>query len=360
MKKTNAPKITSSQSFWVRHSRFRKWLVSVLTGLAAVVLLIYIAFQASPWPGGLLVRVSFNKNNQAILAKMEKHTPAAPITVLADQAYRPGDKNALLDVYIPQAAEQNGQALPVVIWTHGGAWVSGDKADDGPYFKLMANHNLVVVSVNYSLAPEKTYPTQVNELNGALAYILANAIHFHINPQKVFLAGDSAGSQLSSQMAAIITNPQYAQEVGIRPVLAPHQLSGVILFCGIYQMEGLTEADPTLPKIINWGDDQVVWAISGTRDKAGPRIRQISPYYHVTADFPPVFISGGNGDPLTDKQSKPLAGRLTSLQVPVTTLFYPADHQPSLPHEYQFNLDIGEGQNALNEMIRFVAQYSPQ
>jgi acetyl esterase/lipase len=357
-KKTGPPKPTQAPSFWRRHRRLRLWLIAVPAGLVTIALLAFIAFQVSPWPSGLLVRMVFTKNNQTMLAKLEKHTTATPITTLANQAYKPGDKNALLDVYIPQAAEQNGQALPVVIWTHGGAWVSGDKSDDEPYFKLMASHGLVVVSLNYSLAPEKTYPTQLRELNNAHAYILANAARFHIDPQKIFLAGDSAGSQLSSQMAALITSPQYAREVGIQPVLAPAQLSGVILFCGIYKMQGLTEADPKLPKIINWGDDQVVWAFSGSPDKTGPLIHQMSPYYHVTSSFPPAFISGGNGDPLTNGQSKPLAEQLAALHVPVTTLFYPADHQPSLPHEYQFDLDTSDGQNALNQMIQFIEQRS--
>jgi acetyl esterase len=358
MKNSSTPKLTYPRSFWARHHRFRAWLVWAPAGLATAVLLVWVAFQVSPWPSGLLVRVLFNKNNQTILAKLKKHTPAAPVTVLANQVYKPGDKSARLDVYIPQGAEQSHQTLPVVVWTHGGAWVSGDKTDDSPYFKLIASHNLVVVSINYSLAPEENYPVQIHELNAALAYVVANAARFHINPQNVFLAGDSAGSQLSSQMAAITTNPQYAQEVGVRPALAAGQLSGAILFCGIYQMQDLTEADPALPKLVNWGDDQVVWAFSGTRDKTGPLIRQISPYYHVTASFPPVFISGGNADPLTDKQSKPLAARLASLHVPVTTLFYPAGHQPSLPHEYQFNLDNSDGQNAFAAMIRFVGQRS--
>jgi len=214
------------------------------------------------------------------------------------------------------------------------------------------------VSVNYTLAPEKSYPTQIFELNEAQAFVVANAARLHINPNKIFLAGDSAGSQLSSQMAALITNPDYAREVNIKPALHPSQLAGTILFCGIYKMEGLTEADPNLPGLISWGDDQAVWAFSGTRDKSSPLIRQMSPYYHVTKDFPATFISGGNGDPLTNKQSVPLTTTLKTLGVDVTTLFYPANHTPSLPHEYQFNLDNTDGQRAFDQMIDFLTQHT--
>jgi len=347
-------KAKNSRSPFYRRKAFL-WPVGIIFGLIVATAL---AFRLSPWPGIVLVRTVFNRGSSQTLAALKKHTPDTPITVLSNQQYKQGDKRAKLDVYIPKSAEQANTMLPVVVWTHGGAWVSGDKTDDGPYFKLIAARGFTVISVNYTLAPEKTYPAQLYELNAAHAYILANAARFHVDASKVFLAGDSAGSQLSSQMAALITNPAYAREMGIKPSLTPAQLAGAILFCGIYKVEGLTEAAPNLPRLISWGDDQVAWAYSGSRDKSGPVIHQMSSYYHVTKDFPATFISGGNGDPLTDSQSVPLADKLKWLQVPVTTLFYPANHTPSLPHEYQFNLDTADGQQALGHVVDFLNQRS--
>jgi acetyl esterase len=333
--------------------KFLLWPVGALLGLVVVVSL---AFRLSPWPGAMLVRFTFDRGDRQTLAALEKHISSTPVTVIANQQYEPGNRSALLDVYIPQSTGQN-HTLPVVVWTHGGAWVSGDKTDDGPYFKLLAAQGFVVVSLGYTLAPEKTYPAQIFELNDAHAYIIANAARLHIDPNKIFLAGDSAGSQLSSQMAALITNPAYAKEVGITPALRPSQLAGTILFCGIYQMKGLTDADPNLPKLVSWGDDQVVWAFSGVRDSSSPLVHQMSPYYYVTKDFPSTFISGGNGDPLTSTQSIPLADKLRALGVPVTTLLYAAGHQPSLPHEYQFNLDTADGRQALVQVVGFLKEH---
>jgi len=351
---------TKTKDVKTKHPTFYRrkvllWLASTMLGLVIIVLL---AFQFSPWPGAMLVRIVFNHSSQQTLAALEKHTPSTPITVISNQQYKSGNRNALLDVYIPRSAEQADRALPVIIWTHGGAWVSGDKTNDGPYFRLLAAQGFTVVSLNYTLAPEKVYPTQIFELNSAHAYIVANASRFHINPNQIFLAGDSAGAQLSSQMAALVTNPAYAKEVGIKPALQPSQLAGTILFCGIYKVEGLTETDPNLPKLISWGDNQVVWAFSGTRDKSSSIIHQMSPYYHATKDFPATFISGGNGDPLTTKQSVPLAEKLKKAGVPITTLFYPANHQPSLPHEYQFNLDTTDGRQALAQLIQFLQKHT--
>ncbi len=317
-------------------------------------MLITLAFRFSPWPGALLIRVVFGHGSHQTLAALQKHKPSTPVAVLSNQQYKPGDKQALLDVYMPQSTQRSNQVLPLVVWTHGGAWVSGDKTDASPYFRLLAARGFVVASLNYTLAPEKSYPTQIFELNAAHAYLVANAVRFHVDTGKILLAGDSAGSQLSSQMAALSTNPAYAREVGIKPFLQPSQLAGTILFCGIYKMEGLTQADPNLPKLISWGDDQAVWAFSGSSKKSGPRIRQLSPYYHVTNTFPATFISGGNVDPLTANQSVPLANKLSTLGVPVTTLFYPADHAPGLPHEYQFDLDNADGQKAFESMVQFL------
>lgn len=330
------------------------WCVGVLMALVMAVLL---AFRLSPWPGALIIRTVFNNGGAKTKQALQKYTPAG-VSKIADQQYITSDKDALLDVYYPTEQVGDGVQLPVLVWTHGGAWLSGDKANVEPYFRLIASKGYVVISLNYSLAPGRTYPTQVKQLNQAHGYIGANAERFYADTNNIFLAGDSAGSQLTAQLAGLTTNPVYAQEVGITPSLQPGQLKGVILNCGIYKMEALASPNPALPKIIGWGDDVTVWAYAGTHDFNNPVIRQMSPYYHVTKDFPATFITGGNADPLTDVQSKPLADKLQSLGVSVDSLFYAADHQPALPHEYQFNLDTADGQKALEATLSFMKTHT--
>lgn len=123
-------------------------------------------------------------------------------------------------------------------------------------------------------------------------------------------------------------------------------------------MDGLTQPNPTLPKIIGWGDDITVWAYSGTKDFTNPVIKEMSAYYNVAKNYPATFISGGNNDPLTDTQSKPFANLLELLGTDVTRSFYADDYLPKLPHEYQFNLDTDAGQKALQQTIQFVKQKS--
>jgi acetyl esterase len=331
-----------------------KWFLWPVETLIALIIIVLLAFWLSPWPGALVIRYEFNKNGLDLTHEMERHEPKSGVVMMKDIQYRSGDADAKLDAYLPQSVRGTGKRLPVIIWTHGGAWLSGDKNNDVPYFKLLAQKGYAVIAPNYSLAPGHTYPTPVHQLNDVYAYVGNHAETLQADMNKVVLAGDSAGAQLSAQMAAIITNPSYAKEVGVVPSLKPAQLKGVVLNCGIYMMERLAEPTKDLSKLIAWGDDVTVWGYSGTHDYADPVIRQMSPYYHVTGDFPPTYISGGNADPLTDTQSKPLADKLQVLGVSVDRLFYAQNHTPALSHEYQFQLDKKDARDALQATLSFI------
>lgn len=335
----------------------RKWFLWPVGLIIGLILTTVLAFNLSPWPGALLIRTVFDNNAAEVKAAMEKHAPEG-VASITDQPYRDGDDDALLDVYFPEDTAE-GEALPTLVWTHGGAWLSGSKDDNVPYFELIAKEGYTVVALAYSLAPEKTYPTAVHQINDALAYIQENAERFHIDTSQIIMAGDSAGAQLTSQIAAIITNPGYAQSLGITPSLTPDQLKGVVLACGIYDMEVfLKRGDMISGGILGWGVGITGWAYTGSRDRESSTLDEMSTIDHVTADYPPAFITGGNDDPLTDAQSKPLAEKLDELGVETTTLFYPADHEPKLGHEYQFDLDNEDGQNALKEILAFMTAHT--
>lgn len=330
-----------------RHRRLEKWLLGIMVGLVLLAASVWIAFQVSPWPNALLIRYGFSQNDAKVSKALEKYVPSG-ITQLPDQHYRSNDADATFDVFYPS---QTTNPLPTVVWVHGGAWVAGTEADVDNYVSILASHGYTTVSVNYTLAPEKQYPTPILQLNDALGYIQQHANQLHIDDNRIVLAGDSAGSQIAAQMANIITSPTYASDMSVQPKLPAAKLKGMILNCGAYDL-ALPDYHGAFGSFLH----TVLWAYSGTPDFLhDPKLKTASVVNYLTPNFPPSFITAGNVDPLLP-QSTELAQKLQSLGVSTSTLFYPADHQPELNHEYQFNLDNADGQAALAHMTDFLRQ----
>jgi acetyl esterase/lipase len=303
----------------------------------------------SPWLPALLIRSVFEKGAADTVQEMLPYVPSSGFTSRYDVPYGGRGEDTTLDVF----TADGGRALPTVVWIHGGAWISGDKRDVAPYLQMIAAEGYTTIGVNYTIGPEATYPTAVDQLNDALGYILENAAELRVDPQRIVLAGDSAGSQLASELATITTSPDFAATAGIEPALSPEQLRGVVLNCGVYDLDALAAGAHGL---IGWGFKSALWAYTGDRDWSDTSAgQQMSTLDFVTDGFPPAYISGGNGDALTDGQSKPLVEKLTGLGVEVTPVFWPADTDPALPHEYQFHLDYPQAQQALQATKDFLA-----
>ncbi|RCS23016.1 alpha/beta hydrolase [Phyllobacterium salinisoli] len=326
--------------------RFLLWASGVAIVLVTVA---YAAFQLSPWPGALLIRYAFDMGSAKISRALDKHVPPG-IAAQRNLSYDPADSDALLDVYYPAKIEGTAEALTTVVWVHGGGWVSGSKDMLGQYARILAARGYTVVAVGYSIAPGKTYPVPVRQVNRALGYLAKNAGKLHIDPSRFVLAGDSAGSQIAAQVANIISVPDYAAIMDIAPAIARPQLRGVILFCGAYDLS-LIKMDGAFRGFLK----TVLWSYTGVQDyTTNPRFASASVVHYVTADFPPAFISAGNGDPLLP-QSVEFARVLTAKGVSVDSLFFPASHKPELPHEYQFDLDDAAGEQALARSLEFLS-----
>lgn len=330
-----------------RRSRLPRVLFWVGIALLAIALAVAAAFRLSPWPGALLIRHAFDKGAAATSEALAKHVPPG-IAEMPDLRYDPADDDAYLDVYFP-ASVGEGERLITVVWIHGGGWVSGTKNDIGNYARILAARGYTVVGVDYSIAPGATYPTPVRQLNAALGYLAANATRLHIDPNRFVLAGDSGGSHIVAQVANVVSVPSYAGLLGIRPAIDRGQLAGMLLFCGAYDMN-LADFDGPFGGFLH----TVLWAYSGTKDfRTDPAFESASVLNHVTGAFPPSFISAGNADPLAP-QSVAMADALRARGVRVDALFFAADHQPPLPHEYQFDLDGKDGRLALDRAVAFL------
>lgn len=310
------------------------------------------SLAVSPRPMALLLRREFAKSGAQ---RAEQLRPDAPqgIDVIVDEPYE-AHRDSLLDVYVPSEAAAAGRRLPVLVWVHGGAFVGGSKEEIDYYFRAIATRGFCVVAIRYSLAPESTYPTPVRQAMAALEHVQVHADRLHADTTRIFLAGDSAGSHISAQVAAAVANPDYARRVGVPASITVDQLHAVVLCCGIYDFP-TAATDPSMRNFMR----ACGWAYSGTKDFLN------NPYFisttavadHLTTDFPPTFLTVGNHDPLRT-QTEGLLVALQSRQVAVETLFYEPQHQPPLSHEYQFDLSLADGRIALDRIVDFLLRHS--
>ncbi|MDF1721693.1 MAG: alpha/beta hydrolase [Minwuia sp.] len=111
-----------------------------------------------------------------------------------------GDDPAIpIRIYHPVGVES---LAPVVMFFHGGGWVLGDIESHDAICRILAvRSDAIVVSVDYRLAPEHLFPAAPDDCERATRFIAANAADFGIDPNRMALAGDSAGGNLAAVTA---------------------------------------------------------------------------------------------------------------------------------------------------------------
>ena len=142
------------------------------------------------------------------------------------------DAYNLLDVYYPKDTDH---LLPVIVSIHGGGYVYGTKEIYKYYGMYLAQQGFTFVNFNYHLAPEAKFPTQLTETNMVMEWMCDHADEYHLDLNNVILVGDSAGSQMTSQYAAIATNADYAK---LFPFTVPEEIKirALGLNCGMYTL----------------------------------------------------------------------------------------------------------------------------
>ncbi len=91
------------------------------------------------------------------------------------------------------------EALPVVMYFHGGGWVLGDNnTHDRLVREIACGANAAVVFVNFTPSPEAKYPTSIEEAYTATKYIAENGKKFNLDSSRLAVAGDSVGGNMAA------------------------------------------------------------------------------------------------------------------------------------------------------------------
>jgi len=119
--------------------------------------------------------------------------PAGEIPV---RVYRPTGQG--------DGADGGGGSLGVLVFFHGGGWVIGDLDSHDHLCRLLCHRaGVVVVAVDYRLAPEHPYPAAVDDAWAATEWVCAHARELGGDPARVAVGGDSAGGNLAAVVALI-------------------------------------------------------------------------------------------------------------------------------------------------------------
>ena len=111
---------------------------------------------------------------------------------------------------------------PIVIYCHGGGWVLGNlDSHDNTCRSIARKTHAVVVNVDYRLAPEHPFPAAIDDVYSAVVWVKENATQLGGDPDKIFIAGDSAGANLAAAAtieARKLNGPSIAGQILIYPV----------------------------------------------------------------------------------------------------------------------------------------------
>ncbi len=209
--------------------------------------------------------------------------------ILRDLPYG-SDPKQTLDIFRPASGQTAD--IPVLIYFHGGGWISADKTNYDGICARLADSGLLVVNVNYRLAPRNRFPAQLQDVAQAVAWIHRHAAEYGGNKDRILMAGDSAGAQLASWYASALHKPELFARAGISGDIPNTRLQGLLLFYGVYDFDTVLGTGFPFIKIY------VESLLGVEQEKHRENSRLASPMAHVSGDLPPVFLCAGESDKL--------------------------------------------------------------
>ncbi len=216
-------------------------------------------------------------------------------------------------IYTPTKLRKVNGLAPGLVFFHGGGWVIGDlDSHDVVCRKLADEGELMVVSVDYRLAPEHKFPAAVDDAIASTKWIAENAKQFGIDASRLMIGGDSAGGNLAAVVAIAARDgngPDIAGQVLIYPAID---------FAMTHPSHKEPETSVLLThSVILWFRDHY---LNGAADVSDWRA---SPARAGTLiGLPPAYVLTAGADPLRD-EGDDYAHRLKEAGVAVTHRTFP-------------------------------------
>ena len=215
--------------------------------------------------------------------------PRKGVRVQRNIVYRKDGRLRLkLDVYRPRS---DGELRPGLMQIHGGAWVIGDKREQGlPLLNHMAAQGWVGFNVNYRLSPRATWPEHLIDLKHFIAWYRQHAEEYGADPDFLCVTGGSAGGHLTAMMALTANVPEF--QPGFEDV--DTSVRGAVPFYGVYNF---FEAGPW-PRPLGATRLLERMVIKQPFAQNQEAYAEASPVTYIREDAPPFFVIHGSRDSL--------------------------------------------------------------
>jgi acetyl esterase len=215
-------------------------------------------------------------------------------------------------LYTPKSLRKNNGLAPCLVFFHGGGWVIGNlETHDVVCRKLAHEGELLVLSVDYRLAPEHKFPAAIDDAITATKWAADNAKQLGIDASRLMVGGDSAGGN----MAAVVS-------LAARDSSGPKLAGQVLIYPGTdFAMKTTSHSDPTTSillthSVIRWFKDHYLGNADINDWRASPARAK------TLAGLPPAYVLTAGGDPLCDEGDE-YAERLKQAGVPVAYRHFP-------------------------------------
>ncbi len=264
------------------------------------------------------------------------------LDITRDLAYGP-DPGQRLDVFRPKHARSGG--LPILIYFHGGGWISADKRIYDGICSVLSGYGWVTFNVNYRLAPEHRFPAPLQDAANAIEWIRCHADRYGGDASRIVLGGDSAGAQIAAWYAVAMHDGGLRSAAAIDDFLPEGQLRGLLLFYGVYDFDTVRQASFPFIGIYTrslLGEDEHTYAENAVL---------ASPGKQVTAKLPPVFLCAGQRDGLYT-QTVDFAALLQQNGVACRALLLPRNYRAD--HGFLFFRWLKSSKRAFAEVRAFL------